>query len=229
MLQACLNGDRTGPAVPVTASEIAEDARRCVEEGAAELHVHPRDDESRDTLEPSRVAEVVEAVRAACPGVPLGVTTGLWAAGGGPSRRLALISEWTELPDYVSVNVAEPGFAELCGLLAARGVGIEAGVWSVADAHDLIEAGSALLRALVEVGDGPDEPARALEISAALAGFDAPQLHHGEGRATWAIIEAAAARGHDIRIGLEDTWVLPDGSPARDNAQLVREAVRWKK
>ncbi len=40
------------------------------------------------------------------------------------------------------------------------------------------------------------------------------------------MIEAALARGHDVRIGLEDTTVLPDGTTARDNAQLVSHCVR---
>lgn len=33
-------------------------------------------------------------------------------------------------------------------------------------------------------------------------------------------IELAAKRGYDTRIGLEDTLVLPDGTRARDNAEL---------
>jgi uncharacterized protein (DUF849 family) len=228
MIQACLNGGRTGPAVPATPSELAADGARAVAAGADELHVHPRGDDGRDTLDPARVAEVVAAIRQACPGVPLGLTTGLWAAGGDAARRLALVSGWDVLPDHASVNVSEPGFGSLCSLLAARGVGIEAGVWSVADAHRVPEGDVHFLRVLVEVGHGEPsfEVARAREISSALAGMDVPQLHHGEGLATWAVIEAAAAAGHDVRIGLEDTTVLPDGTPARDNAQLVAEAVR---
>jgi uncharacterized protein (DUF849 family) len=57
-------------------------------------------------------------------------------------------------------------------------------------------------------------------------GVTAPQRHHGVGTATWAVLEAAAARGRDIRIGLEDTLVREDGSPAADNSELVGEAVR---
>jgi uncharacterized protein (DUF849 family) len=40
------------------------------------------------------------------------------------------------------------------------------------------------------------------------------------------MLDAALARGYDVRVGLEDTLVLPDGSIARDNAQLVAEALR---
>jgi uncharacterized protein (DUF849 family) len=221
VIQACLNGDR--PGTPATPAEIAADARAAVDAGADALHVHPRDAAGSDSLEPACVAEVVSAIRGSCPGTPLGLTTGLWAADGDPARRLALVAGWTELPDYVSVNVSEPGFASLCSLLHECGIGVEAGVWDVEDACE--PAPVPLLRALVEVGDGPGEPARALEISSALPP-DVPQLHHGEGATTWAVLETALARGHDIRIGLEDTLVLADGSPARDNAHLVAEALR---
>jgi uncharacterized protein (DUF849 family) len=57
-------------------------------------------------------------------------------------------------------------------------------------------------------------------------GVTAPQLHHGAGADAWEMLDAALARGRDVRIGLEDTTVMPDGSTARDNAQLVAEAAR---
>jgi uncharacterized protein (DUF849 family) len=58
----------------------------------------------------------------------------------------------------------------------------------------------------------------------ALAGIDLPQVHHGYDIACWAVNARAARLGHGIRTGLEDVAVLPDGSPARDNAALVRAA-----
>jgi len=39
------------------------------------------------------------------------------------------------------------------------------------------------------------------------------------------IEEEALESGHDIRIGLEDTTQRPDGTPARDNAELGTLAV----
>ena len=39
------------------------------------------------------------------------------------------------------------------------------------------------------------------------------------------MLEAAITAGHDIRVGLEDTLVLPDGNRARDNAELVAAAA----
>lgn len=49
-------------------------------------------------------------------------------------------------------------------------------------------------------------------------------LLHGEGTSCWPVLIEAARRGFDARIGLEDVLVLPDGSPAPDNAALVRAA-----
>jgi uncharacterized protein (DUF849 family) len=57
------------------------------------------------------------------------------------------------------------------------------------------------------------------------AGITLEQVHHGYGIACWAVNRRALERGHGIRTGLEDTTVLPDGRPARDNADLVRAAA----
>jgi uncharacterized protein (DUF849 family) len=233
MLQACLNGRRSReehPAVPVTAAELGADARRAAAAGAQELHVHPRAESGRDTVEPDAVAAAVRAIRASCPGVQLGLTTGLWTTDEDAELRHARVEAWPELPDYASVNIGEPGSAELCALLTARGVGIEAGVWTLAEAQTLVERGLAPLRVLVETSDGGagDPVAAAAEIDELLvaAGVSAPQLHHGAGADAWEMLDAAIARGRDVRIGLEDTIHMPDGSVARDNAQLVAEAAR---
>jgi uncharacterized protein (DUF849 family) len=233
MLQACLNGGRLRedhPAVPLTPDELAADARRAVTAGAAELHVHPRAPGGRDTVDPQAAAATVRAVRAACPGVPLGLTTGLWTTDGDAARRHACVEAWEELPDYVSVNLAEPGSAELCDLLADRDLGVEAGVWTLEDARLLLERGLTPLRVLVETSDGgaEDPVAAAAEIDELLVegGLSAPQLHHGAGADAWAVLDAALARERDVRIGLEDTTLMPDGSTARDNAELVAEAAR---
>ena len=233
MLQVCLNGRRPRdehPAVPLTPEELAADAQRAVAAGAAELHVHPRASGDGDTTEPGAAGATVRAIRAACPRTPLGLTTGLWTTGGDAELRHANVQAWADLPDYVSVNLAEPGSVELCELLAGRGVRIEAGVWNLADAHLLLERGLAPLRVLVETSDGgADDPvAAAAEIDELLVarGLTAPQLHHGAGTDAWEMLDAALARGRDLRIGLEDTTLMPDGSVARDNAELVAEAAR---
>jgi uncharacterized protein (DUF849 family) len=156
MLQACLNGSRDRrehPALPVSPAELAAAARGAIDAGADELHVHPRGEHERDTLEPGPVGATVAGIRASCPAVPLGLTTGIWAAGGDPDRRLELIAAWEVLPDYVSVNVGEPGLVELCELVTSRWMSIEAGAWSPEDATTLARSGARCMRVLVEPAD----------------------------------------------------------------------------
>jgi uncharacterized protein (DUF849 family) len=145
--------------------------------------------------------------------------------------RLRKIEGWTSLPHFVSVNLSEPGTADLCALLGEMGIGIEGGIASAEDGEVLkaLLPTVRFLRALVEVE--PRDPLAAAGEAAALSHLVArsarhlPQLHHGYDEATWHVIAAAWGEGHAIRIGLEDTLELPDGTQAPDNEALVRAAI----
>jgi 3-keto-5-aminohexanoate cleavage enzyme len=63
------------PAVPVTPEEIAADARRCYEAGAAIVHLHVRDEQGRATCRKDVFAEAIAQVREACPEVIVCATT----------------------------------------------------------------------------------------------------------------------------------------------------------
>ncbi len=170
---------------------------------------------------------MLRAVRAACPGVPISLSTRSEIAPD-PARRRALVAAWTELPDLVTANQGEPGIVALYEDLIGRGVGIEAGLLSDDDAHAFVASGLAprCTRVLIEPLDANAIAAAAhaasMELIVTQAGIELEQVHHGDGVATWAVMERAVRRGHGIRAGLEDTTVLPDGSPAPDNAALVR-------
>jgi uncharacterized protein (DUF849 family) len=166
-------------------------------------------------------------VRDAC-GVPVGVSTGAWIEPD-PGRRIELVAGWSA-PDYASVNLSEEGAADTMRTLLDAGVGIEAGVWSVADAERLAATGlgDRVTRILVEPVDASAGDAVAVvdEIHAALErlGVGAPRLQHGDGAATWVLLRDAIRRGIDTRIGLEDTVEGPDGARAEGNEALVRAA-----
>lgn len=194
------------------------------------MHIHPRGMGGRETLEPDACAAAIEAIRDRCPGMPVGLTTGLWITGSS-ARRLALIEGWAVLPDFCSVNFSEDGTNELCGLLSDKGIGIEAGLTSVADARAFVDSGyvDRCLRVLIEVEPGLSDPVRgAVVIGRVLegAGVRLPRLQHGVGAATWPLIEDALARGYDVRIGLEDVLTMPDGTVAAGNADLVTAAAQ---
>ena len=80
------------------------------------------------------------------------------------------------------------------------------------------------MRSLVDTpaDPGPVAAADALWTPSNRAGWTGPRLLHGEQDACWPLIEHAGRLGLPTRIGLEDTLVRADGSPAEDNADLVR-------
>lgn len=136
------------------------------------------------------------------------------------------------MPDLVTANQGEEGIVELCHLLIAQGVGIEAGLLHLDDALRFVKSGLAgrCARVLLEPLDA--DPADAVAHAAAMeqvlvdAGVALEQVHHGDGVATWYVMQRAVERGHGIRAGLEDTTELPDGKPAPDNATLVGLGAR---
>jgi uncharacterized protein (DUF849 family) len=237
LIKACLNGGTTRqqhPSVPVTPAELAADASDAVRAGAGAIHVHPRGVSGGETLEPEAVLAAVRAIRAAVPSVPVGVTTGIWAVAGDPERRLELVAGWTgdDRPDFASVNLSELGAEALAAVLGGLGIPVEAGVWTAEDADRLAASGFGrdVIRVLIEPRDSSPEGAVATAAQADAAldrhGLVTPRVHHGYGMATWQVIRAALRLGRDIRVGLEDTVILPDGSTATGNADLVAAAVR---
>ena len=233
LLEAALNGSRTDeehPAIPRTPQQLAAEGRAAVEAGAGVLHLHPCDDRGAEALAAEPCAAALLSVRTACPGIPISLSTSKDIEPD-PSRRLKLVAGWTELPDLVTANQGERGILELCEHLLGRGVGIEAGLLRLEDAQTFVSAGIAqgCSRVLLEPLDPEPQDAvahaAAMERALADAEVGLKQVHHGDDRATWHVMERAVARGHGIRVGLEDTTVLPDGRPAAGNGELVRAAA----
>lgn len=230
LLQATLNGSYSKAqhgAIPVTLEELAEDAAACSSAGARSFHVHPRDLTGAESLDAAVVDSVVAAVKRHQP-CPVGVSTGAWIEPV-PRRRLSRIANWTR-PDFASVNLGEDGALDIIRALLATPIGIEAAVWSVEDAELLVHSGLGprMLRVMVEpIGVGLSDALPLVDaIHAVLdrGGVTVPRLQHGEGEATWALLQDAVRRGIDTRIGFEDTFHLPDGKIAGSNTELVRAA-----
>jgi uncharacterized protein (DUF849 family) len=224
-IEACLNGGRgraEHPAIPQSPSELAADAIAVRGVGAFAVHVHPRDAGGAQTMDAGACDAAVAALRAAVPGLPVGLSTSE-AIERDPFARAAAVKAWRRPPDFVSVNVSELGWAGIARAALHAGIGVEAGLATPADAEELARSPFAhqVLRALVEV-DGGVQHARAV---AQLIPDGVPQLWHGYGERTWEVLSAGAAAGHDVRVGLEDVLVLPHGDVAASNAELVAAAV----
>ncbi len=230
-LQVALNGDRVHPAAPRTPSAIAKAARAAIEAGANSVHVHAYDDRGQETLDGYWCTQVLSAVRAECAQIPISLTTSATIVPNA-TERLRIVAAWKLMPDLITANQGEEGIAELCAMLHTRGVGIEAGLLTVEDAHTFVRSGLAPLccRVLIEPldldADAALKHAAQMEEILASAGIALEQVHHGYGMACWAVIRRALARGHGMRIGLEDVTQLPDGTEAHSNAELVAAARR---
>jgi uncharacterized protein (DUF849 family) len=234
MIQAALNGNRTrteNPAIPVTAAELAESAREAVAAGAGSIHFHVRDANGRESLAPSDVAACLHAMRRAIPRTPIGISTAEWIVPDSIERQ-RIVSEWTVLPDFVSVNFNEIGGECLARSFIERGVGVEAGIGMVRTMQLFMgsKIGPKCLRVLFEPEGQQIECALKvvgyLDAFLDRAALKIPRLTHGYLQTVWPFVDAAAALGHDCRVGFEDTLTMPDGTPAPSNAALVAEAVR---
>lgn len=236
IVQACLNGARPAsfhPRLPHRDDDIVQDAIASVRSGANELHVHVYGAVDRESLNPVDVDRLLRRLRDALPGTLIGISSGDWIEAD-DERRLACIEGWTFLPDHASVNLSEPGAIEVIRALHRRGVGIEAGLSGPEDAERLIASGVAplVLRLLVEVdvADVAGAMAAADRTFEVLAGMTSPKpiLLHGFNATTWPLLQRAVAAGCSVRIGLEDTDCLPDGTVAGSNADLVRAAIAMR-
>lgn len=81
IITAALTGATTmkeqNPAVPYTAEEFFEEARRCYEEGAAIVHIHAREPQTgKPTSELDIVRPIVEKIREKLP-IILNLSTGV--------------------------------------------------------------------------------------------------------------------------------------------------------
>jgi uncharacterized protein (DUF849 family) len=234
MIQCALNGSWTRddhPAVPVTLEQVVADAVACQAAGAASVHFHPRRPaDGRETLTASAHDAVVAAVRAAAPGLELSCSTQEDIDLGAAGDRAAAIRAWTSPPDVVSLNLEQDDALALGPVLRERGIGIEAGVFTLRDAERLLAAPWArdVTRVLVEV-IYEDDPAEAVALARAIdartEALGRPRLWHGDARASWAVVDAGIAAGRDVRVGLEDAIVARDGGRAAGNAAQVRDTA----
>jgi uncharacterized protein (DUF849 family) len=220
MLKACINGARrpdAHPALPTTPVTLAWAAAAAVKAGAGAIHFHVRGTDLEQSLDVEDVTRCTSAVRTAVGNVPIGVST-LLGIVQDPDKRLAIVSKWTVLPDFASVNFNEAGAPALAKLLIEKGVGVEAGLFDAAAAEICAASGLAArcLRILLEPR-GADAATAIKVADAMIAVLDkagvtrssVPRLLHGSNATAWPLIDEAGRRGYDTRAGLEDVLTLP--------------------
>ncbi len=109
MIMVAPNGARRGkadhPALPLTAAELAADAKACALAGAAAIHLHVRDAAGGHALDPGLYRAATAAVRAAAgPDLVVQITTE--AVGRfSPAEQMACVRALT--PEAVSIALRE--------------------------------------------------------------------------------------------------------------------------
>ncbi|UII33841.1 3-keto-5-aminohexanoate cleavage protein [Fulvivirga ulvae] len=230
-LQAALNGGRNkrdNKNIPVSIHELTKDAVDAVKAGAGSIHLHPMDSGNNETLDPERVAETLLSIRSAVQ-VPVGISTGEWISG---PKTLDMIKNWYVLPDFASVNIHESAATDVISILWQKGIGIEAGLWSIKSAQKFLKIPTTgFIRILIE----PMESDTAVAIKSTQSiiallqknEITIPLLLHGQNENAWKILAYARAMGLSSRIGFEDTLWLPDGKPANSNCELIDAALMF--
>ena len=243
------------PWVPYTPAEIAEEARRAWEAGAAVVHIHARTDEGAPTYEPQVYAAIRREIESRCP-VILNFSTG----GLGPMEgRVAHVREVKPAiaalnmgsmnyakysprrKDFVFDFVFENPFKDICYLLSVMK---EARVKPELECFDLGHTASIV--PLLDQGL-LEEPLQFSFIMGVLGGIRATAENLAaqarEARALsrdpawevigisqeqWTMLAAALALGGNVRVGLEDNFYLDSAGTqmARSNGDLVAKAVR---
>ncbi|MCO6425845.1 3-keto-5-aminohexanoate cleavage protein [Sinorhizobium meliloti] len=156
------------------------------------------------------------------------------SSGGDPARKLDLnfATSWRQLPDYASVNISERDAPAVIALLHRMGVGVEAGLATVADAERFVTLPDChrAFRILIEIEEQDLGKADAIADGIAQvlerANILRPVLLHGFDATVWHFVSRAHQRRWSTRVGLEDGCQLTNGEIAGGNADLVADALQ---
>jgi uncharacterized protein (DUF849 family) len=239
------------PAIPYTPSQIADEARRAYDAGAAVVHVHARDDDGSPTFDPAVFARIKEEVWSRCP-VILNFSTG--SLDDDTTLQEQMIREVK--PEIAALNMGTMNYAKYSRrrqefvfelvfpnpyskierLLRAMN---EAGVKPELECFDVGHTyGAWPLRDMGLLKD-PLQFSFVVDVLGGLpASVDALQLQikqlppgaHWEvigiSRCQWRMLATALVLGGNVRCGLEDHFYLPSGEMARSNGELCEVAAR---
>jgi 3-keto-5-aminohexanoate cleavage enzyme len=238
--------------VPVTPYEMAQSAKEAFNAGASVMHIHFRQQEEGKqhlpSWDPEIANEIVEAVKAACPGVIINQSTGVVGADiSGPVACLKRLK-----PDIAACNAGTLNY------LKAKDNGSWA--WPPLIFDNPVEKVDSFLKVMKETNSIPEFECFDTGIVRSVALFKKVGLFQGmahynfvmgvaSGMAlstkllsllvedlpqesmwqvttigredVWKVQQHAAELGGHLRSGLEDTFYLPDGQKARSNAALI--------
>ena len=258
ILTCALTGVLTNPKqhpVPVTPAQMAAEARDAFNAGASVLHVHLRMQEEgmghMPSWDPDVAEAVVGAIRAACPGVIINLTTGVIGKDiSGPAACLRRVR-----PEIAACNAGSLNYLKLkddgqwawppmvfdnpvSKIQQFLDVMADCGTHPEFECFDvgIVRCVSMFLKAgMLKVGMGRAEynlvmgVASGMPVDADLLALLPRWMAPGSlwqttliGRAEiWPVHQKTAELGGMLRTGLEDTFYLPSGERATGNGALI--------
>jgi len=241
--------------VPVTPEEMAASAKEAFDAGATIMHLHYRSQGPgmgrMPTWDPDVGAEITQAVRDACPGVIINMSTGVIGTD---------VSEPIQCMQKVKPEIAACNAGTL-NYLKTRKDGSWA--WPPLVFDNPVDKVQIMLDAMKETGTIPEFECfdvgivRSVGLYTENGMVTAPHYNFVMGVASgmptdpelldlliqykrpestwevtaigreeiWKVHQRAADRGGWLRTGVEDTFYLPDGTRARGNGDLVEALV----
>ncbi|HEY3193208.1 MAG TPA: 3-keto-5-aminohexanoate cleavage protein [Solirubrobacterales bacterium] len=242
------------PAIPYTPEEYAAEARRIVDEGGSQIHIHARSPDGAPSYEIEDFRAITEAIRAEVEDVIINYSTG--AIGVPIQKRIAYLRELR--PEVAALNMSSMNYAKYSHrrkdfvfkavfensfdtiiefLTAMREIGIkpehecfDAG--HVANLDPLLDMG--LLTEPLQIslvmgvngGIRPNARNVALMSEQIPGGPEGPNQWQviGISRDQWKLLGASLVMGGNVRAGLEDNFYLPNGEMAKSNGELIAKA-----
>ena len=242
------------PAIPYTPEEYAAEARRAVDEGASQIHIHARTPDGTPSYEIDDFRAITEAILAEVGDVIVNYSTG--AIGIPIEKRIEYLRALR--PDVAALNMSSMNYAKYSRrrkdfvfkavfensfdtiiefLTAMKELGIK-------PEHECFDSGHvANLDPLVDMGllEPPLQISLVMGVNGGIrptprnVGFMADQIPGGvEGenqwqvigisRDQWKLLGASLVLGGNVRAGVEDNLYLPNGEMARSNGDLIAKA-----
>ncbi|MEM6415435.1 MAG: 3-keto-5-aminohexanoate cleavage protein [Pseudomonadota bacterium] len=253
-ITCALNGVLTDPKqhpVPVTPEQMAAEAKRAFEAGASIMHIHYRKQEEGQgrfpTWDPEVCTEINEAIRAACPGVILNMTTGVL----GPQYDYVLEYLRVCRPEMAACNAGSLNYLKTKrdGSWAWPPYTFDNPVNKVADFINVMKECDivpefecfdiGIARSVgMYIDNGMTDHADYNFVMGVASGMPAePDLlplllkYKKEGMRwqttvigrddVWPVHRKAAELGGNLRTGLEDCFYLPSGEKADSNGPMI--------
>ncbi len=235
------------PYLPLSAQEIADDAAKCREAGAAMVHIHVRTADGKPSQDTGLFRAAIRAIRKQSD-ILVQVSTGGAVGMNVDERCGGLALTGSDRPDMATLSTGTVNFGsdvfwnprplirDIAARIKAAGLKPELECFDagmIDEARALEKEGFITLPAhfdfVLGVGGALAANPEALDFMRSYVPAGSTWTCAAMGRHQLPFVELAAGRGGNARVGLEDNIYLSKGVLAKGNFELVAAAAKLAK